>query len=129
MAQARDGRGVLQARRTPTGAGSNDARPSDRLADEVPAAASAGEPCPVCATPRLAAARFCEVCRYDFTTKLAVVAASEATAPASAAPLSVARPTAEVPAAPTRQSAPAPSPGAEAKAAKASRHCRPRRIT
>src|ERR1700730_6256521 len=58
VAQARDGRGVLHARRAPTGAGSNDARPSARLADEVPAAASAGEPCPVCATPRLAAARF-----------------------------------------------------------------------
>ena len=28
VAQARDGRGVLQARRAPTGAGSNDARPS-----------------------------------------------------------------------------------------------------
>src|SRR5712671_639448 len=31
-AQARDGRGVLP-RRAPTGAGSNDTRPSDRLAD------------------------------------------------------------------------------------------------
>ena len=30
-AQARDGRGVLQARRAPTGAGSNDARPSRPL--------------------------------------------------------------------------------------------------
>ena len=31
-----------------------------------PAAATAGEPCPVCTTPRVPGARFCEVCRYDF---------------------------------------------------------------
>jgi len=63
-------------------------------APEMPAAASADEPCPVCATPRVAAARFCEVCRYDFTTAPPAVAA-------------------EIPAALPPQSAPAPPPGAE----------------
>jgi len=80
-------------------------------APEMPAAASADEPCPVCATPRVAAARFCEVCRYDFTTTTPVAAATpEATAPTAAAPPAVA---AEIPAALPPQSAPAPPPGAE----------------
>jgi hypothetical protein len=44
--------------------------------------AAGGEPCPVCATQRVAGARFCEVCRFDFQT-----------ATASAAPASPAAPT------------------------------------
>jgi FHA domain len=69
--------------------------PSAIPAAATPAAApAAGEACPVCATPRLAAARFCEVCRYDFegTTAPAVKAPAPAAlpnqAPATAPPAS-----------------------------------------
>jgi hypothetical protein len=48
------------------------------LATAPSALAVGGEPCPVCATQRVAGARFCEVCRYDFQT--------ETTSPAPASP-------------------------------------------
>jgi hypothetical protein len=42
----------------------------------APDLAAGGEPCPVCATQRVAGARFCEVCRYDFQTATASGVAS-----------------------------------------------------
>jgi hypothetical protein len=45
------------------------------------ASAADGEPCPVCATRRVAGARFCEVCRYDFQTETAPAAPPPPKAP------------------------------------------------
>jgi hypothetical protein len=53
--------------------------PVDPIAPE--ALAAAGEPCPVCATQRVAGARFCEVCRYDFQTETASAAPPPPKAP------------------------------------------------
>jgi FHA domain len=50
--------------------------PATAIPPEVLTAAAGGEPCPVCATRRVAGARFCEVCRYDFQTATAPSAAS-----------------------------------------------------
>jgi hypothetical protein len=50
--------------------------PATAIAPEELAAAAGGEPCPVCATRRMASARFCEVCRYDFSTAVSPGAAS-----------------------------------------------------
>jgi hypothetical protein len=55
--------------------------PATAIPPEVLAAAAGGEPCPVCATRRVADARFCEVCRYDFHTAT-VPSAASAPAPA-----------------------------------------------
>jgi hypothetical protein len=85
------------------------------IAPEELAAAAGGEPCPVCATPRVVGARFCEVCRYDFQA----VAASEVAAPArspeppAAEPPAAGPPAAGPPAAePAQQQAPPVVPGA-----------------
>ena len=48
------------------------------------ASATVGEPCPVCATQRVAGARFCEVCRYDFQTEPASAAPPSPNAPTEA---------------------------------------------
>jgi hypothetical protein len=58
------------------------------------AAAAGGEPCPVCATPRVVGACFCEVCRYDFQA----AAASDAAAPARSPDPPAAEPPAAEPA-------------------------------
>jgi len=50
--------------------------PATAIAPEELAAAAGGEPCPVCGTPRVVGARFCEVCRYDFQTATAPGASS-----------------------------------------------------
>jgi hypothetical protein len=48
------------------------------------APAASGDACPSCSTPRVAGARFCEVCRYDFETRAAGPA--DAAEPAPPAP-------------------------------------------
>src|SRR5215470_12003462 len=50
--------------------------PATAIAPEELAATAGGEPCPVCATRRMVGARFCEVCRYDFSTAPAPNAAA-----------------------------------------------------
>jgi FHA domain-containing protein len=69
--------------------------PSTAIPAETLAAAAGGAPCPVCSTPRVVGARFCEVCRYDFET---------AAAPATGTPV------AATPALPAGDVAPHPSP-------------------
>jgi pSer/pThr/pTyr-binding forkhead associated (FHA) protein len=79
--------------------------PATAIAPEELAAATGGEPCPVCATRRVVGARFCEVCRYDFET---------ATAPnaASAPPTAPKMPTPSEAALPCEPPAPSASPPA-----------------
>lgn len=81
------------------------------LAREAQATTCAGDACPVCATPRVAAARFCEVCRYDFDNAApSAVAAPVGAAPAAAVP-AAATPQPDQAAVPA-QSAQAPPPPA-----------------
>ena len=88
------------------------ATPTPASSREAQATNSAGDACPVCATPRVAAARFCEVCRFDFENAApSAVAAPVGEAPAGAVPTPAARESdqATVPA----QSAQAPPPASE----------------
>ncbi|RYC33872.1 FHA domain-containing protein [Lichenibacterium minor] len=66
-----------------------------------PAAAPPPQPCPDCGTPRVPGARFCEVCRHDFSS------APSPALPSAGPPLAAAAPSAAPPPPPTGA---APSP-------------------
>lgn len=86
--------------------------PSTAIPAETLAAAAGGAPCPVCSTPRVVGARFCEVCRYDFDIATTPPTGTAVAAPQVAAPPVVAPQVAATPAPPVSSVAPATSPAA-----------------